>query len=102
MGLLKDKVGLVTGGGSGIGRVTAMVAAQEGACVTVSDKNTKTGEETVELIEKNGGKALFVHADVRSADDVQHMIARTVDTFGKLDWASNNAAGGSGAFGPIE
>jgi NAD(P)-dependent dehydrogenase (short-subunit alcohol dehydrogenase family) len=100
--LLKDKVGLVTGGGSGIGRVTAMVAAKEGSCVTVSDKNRETGEETVDLIQKTGGKALFIRADVRSAEDIQHMITRTVETFGKLDWASNNAAGGSGAFGPIE
>ncbi len=102
MGLLKGKIGLITGGGSGIGRVTAIVAAREGSCVTVSDKNTETGKETVALIQKDGGEALFIKADVRSAEDIQHMIDKTVETYGKLDWASNNAAGGSGAFGSFE
>ena len=102
MGLLEGKVGLVTGSGSGIGRETALVAAREGSKLTVADINIETGEETAELIRKAGGEAIFIRTDVSKADDVEAMVSATVEAFGGLDWASNNAMGGSGAFGPLE
>ncbi len=101
MELLKGKVGIVTGAASGIGRATAITAAREGSKVTVSDINTEYGEKTVDTIREQGGDAIFVKVDVSKADDVQKMIEKTVETFGGLHWASNNAAGGE-AFGPLE
>jgi NAD(P)-dependent dehydrogenase (short-subunit alcohol dehydrogenase family) len=88
----KSKVALVTGGASGIGKVTAQIFAREGASVIVStDKNIKGGEETVRLINQAGGEAAFVKCDVSRADEVEAMIARCVRTYGRLDYAFNNA-----------
>jgi NAD(P)-dependent dehydrogenase (short-subunit alcohol dehydrogenase family) len=101
MGLLDGKAGLVTGAASGLGQATALLAAREGSRVTVADVNEEGGGETVEQIRQFGGEAIFVHTDVSQADQVREMIARTVDAFGHLDWASNNAAGGAGGFGPL-
>jgi NAD(P)-dependent dehydrogenase (short-subunit alcohol dehydrogenase family) len=95
-GLLEGKVGLVTGGGSGIGRATAITFARDGARVTVADRNVETGRETVELIEGAGGEALFVEADVSKAQDVERMVNATLEAFGALHCASNNAALGAG------
>ncbi len=96
MGLLEGKVGLVTGAAAGIGRATAQVFASEGARVVVADRDEAGGAETVSSIEAAGGEALCVATDVARDEDVQSMIERTLSHFGRLDFASNNAASGGG------
>ena len=100
MGLVSGKVALVTGAGVGIGRATAVRFAAEGARVVVSDVNEAGGAETVELIRKDGGEAIFVKADVSSAADVSALVAKTVETYGHLDCACNNA-GIEGRIAPL-
>ncbi|MEW6296451.1 MAG: glucose 1-dehydrogenase [Thermodesulfobacteriota bacterium] len=91
MDRLKDKVALITGGGSGIGRATSLLFAREGAKVAVADYAAEGGEETVRLIAAAGGAAVFVRADVSRSADVRQMIATTVHTYGRLDILFNNA-----------
>ena len=88
---LAGKVALITGAGSGIGRATALLFAQEGASVAVVDIADDSARETVSLIEQAGGSGLFVHADVAVAADAEHMIEATVRRFGRLDILHNNA-----------
>ncbi len=95
--LLKDKVALVTGGGSGIGRAIALAWAREGAKVVVSDIDAKAGEETAALVRAQGTEALFVSANVAKAADSENLVARTMAQFGRLDVACNNA----GITGPM-
>jgi NAD(P)-dependent dehydrogenase (short-subunit alcohol dehydrogenase family) len=90
-GLVQDKVALVTGAGSGIGRVAALLFAREGARVVVSDRQPQTGEETAEAIRAAGGEVDFVVADVSREDQVEALVERAVDRFGRLDCAFNNA-----------
>ena len=90
-GLTEGKVALVTGAGSGIGRATALVFAREGAKVVVADIVVEGGQETVQQIEAAGGEAIFVKADVSQAADVETLITQTVETYGRLDCAFNNA-----------
>ncbi len=88
---LKDKVALITGGSSGIGRETALLFAQEGAAVVVADVNDAAGQETAELIQNQGGQAVYVRADVSKAADCENMVAVAEQTFGKLHIVFNNA-----------
>jgi NAD(P)-dependent dehydrogenase (short-subunit alcohol dehydrogenase family) len=88
---LKDKVALITGGSGGIGRETALLFAKEGAAVVVADVNDAAGKETVELVQNQGGKAVYVRADVSKAADCENMVAVAEQTFGKLHIVFNNA-----------
>ncbi len=91
MNRFTGKVALVTGGGSGIGRATALKFALEGASVVIGNRNEKAGQETVNLIQQAGGKASFYQTDVTKLENVQNLIKYTVDTYGGLDAAFNNA-----------
>jgi NAD(P)-dependent dehydrogenase (short-subunit alcohol dehydrogenase family) len=88
---LRDKVCVVTGSGSGIGRATAIEMAREGARVVVSDVSDDNGAETVEAITDAGGEAVYAHADVTSGEDVTALMQAAVDAFGRLDVLHNNA-----------
>jgi NAD(P)-dependent dehydrogenase (short-subunit alcohol dehydrogenase family) len=88
---LKDKVGLVTGAGSGIGQMTALSFAKEGARVVVADIDVNAGQETLQQIEAQGGQAICIRCDVSKADDVEAMLNETVESYGQLDCAFNNA-----------
>lgn len=91
MKLFKDKVALITGGGSGIGLATAVQFAREGAKVVVSNRTEKTGEEAARSIRAEGGKALFVRADVSVPRDCEKLVQKTLEAYGQLDAAFNNA-----------
>jgi NAD(P)-dependent dehydrogenase (short-subunit alcohol dehydrogenase family) len=95
---LANKVALITGAGSGIGRESALLFAQEGAAVVVSDIKEEAGEETVDLIKVSGGQASFVRTDVSKAADVQAAIAAAESTYNKLNIVFNNA----GIFHPAD
>ena len=96
MGLLEGKVGLVTGGGAGIGRATCLTFAADGARVVVVDNRAEPGRETAAMVEEAGGEAIFVEADVANEADVERMVESTLERFGALHCASNNAASGAG------
>src|SRR4051794_13406880 len=88
---LAGKTAFVTGGGSGIGRATALAFARQGVNVAVAGNDRGPVEETARLIEQAGGRALAVVCDVSRAADVKAALDRTVETFGGLDFAFNNA-----------
>src|ERR1700686_4622106 len=88
---LKGKVALVTGGGSGIGKATAMAFAREGAKVAIADYVPEGGERTAKEIAAAGGEAIFIHADVSVGRQVEAMVSKIVQTWGRLDCAHNNA-----------
>jgi NAD(P)-dependent dehydrogenase (short-subunit alcohol dehydrogenase family) len=94
MNTFAGKVALVTGGSSGIGRATAVKFGERGAKVVVAARRETQGKETVELIRKAGGEALFVQTDVRVASQVENMVSQTVKKYGRLDIAFNNAGVG--------
>jgi len=88
---LADKVALITGAASGIGRATALLFARGGAKVVVADINAAGGQDTVETIRRGGGEAIFALADVTSAADAKRMVDTAVETYGRLDILFNNA-----------
>jgi len=91
MNILANKVALITGGASGIGRATAVLFAQEGAAVAIADINTEQGQSTVAEIKSAGENAIFIPCDVTSADDCRAAVEKTVATFGGLHILFNNA-----------
>ena len=93
---MTGKVALVTGGGSGIGRASALTFARQGARVVVVDIAPEGGRETVRLIEEAGGEALFVETDVSCSAEIEVLVTTTVQRFGRLDCAHNNAAARKG------
>ncbi|MGB8990151.1 MAG: SDR family oxidoreductase [Candidatus Sulfotelmatobacter sp.] len=97
---LQGKVALVTGGTSGIGRETAVLFAKSGAKVVVAGRRGAEGEETIELIRAAGGDSLFVKTDVSKASEVETLIKKAVEKFGRVDIAFNNA-GIEGVWLPI-
>ena len=97
---LEGKVGLVTGGTSGIGRETAVLFAKAGAKVVVTGRREVQGNETIEMVRAAGGDALFVKSDVSKAAEVETLIQKVVERFGRLDIAFNNA-GIEGVQAPI-
>src|SRR3954449_7112055 len=88
---LEGKVAFVTGGASGIGRAAALAFARAGASVAVADVGEQANQETARLIEQAGGHALAVRCDVTRGDEVKAALAKTFETFGRLDFAFNNA-----------
>jgi len=88
---LNDKVAIITGAASGIGREAAVLFAAEGAAVVAVDVNDAGGRETVDLVKKAGGRAEYVHADVSSSRDCARMVQAAEETFGKLSVLFNNA-----------
>ncbi|MCP3415294.1 glucose 1-dehydrogenase [Bradyrhizobium brasilense] len=99
-GILDGKAALVTGGGSGIGRATAIAMAREGARVAVSDLSKDGIEETVALINAAGGQSIAIQGDVTDEAEVANMVARTVSAFGRIDCAFNNAGVAGRSVGP--
>lgn len=98
MSKLENKVAIITGAGSGIGKATALLFAKEGAKVVVSDINEEGGNKVVEEIKSAGGEAIFVKANTASPEDNENLVKETVKAFGKLDVAVNNAGiGGENA-----
>src|SRR6266436_9352460 len=91
MDRLKNKIAIITGGGSGIGRASCLLFAREGAKVIVADYVPDGGNETVRQIKEEGGEASFVSTDVSKSAEVQKMIATTVQTYGRVDILFNNA-----------
>ncbi|WP_283639287.1 SDR family NAD(P)-dependent oxidoreductase [Mesonia mobilis] len=98
MKTLENKVAIITGAGSGIGKSTALLFAQEGAKVVVTDINEEHGNSVVKEIEANGGDAIFIKADTSKAEDSEMTVKKTIEKFGQLDIAVNNA----GISGPTE
>jgi len=88
---LKDKVAVITGATSGIGRSTALVFAQEGAKVVIVGRRRIEGEESLSMLKDAGGEAIYVQADVTRQEDIDSMIAQTLSRFGKVDVLFNNA-----------
>src|SRR5947208_9399459 len=88
---LANKVAIITGSASGIGRLAAEVFASEGASIVVTDIAEKDGEATAHAIREQGGKAIFVKANVASEAEIKHLVDSAIETFGRVDVLYNNA-----------
>ena len=91
---LKNKVAIITGAGSGQGRAAALIFSREGAKIAVSDWKPELGDETITLVKKAGGEAIFIRTDVSESADVQNLVRTTVSTYGRIDILYNNAGVG--------
>ncbi len=100
MARLQDKVAIVTGGGTGIGRGIALAYAREGAIVVIANRREEKGQGVVNEIEREGGRALFVRTDIRSLPDIDNLVERPVEAYGRIDILVNNA-GVATAFAPF-
>jgi NAD(P)-dependent dehydrogenase (short-subunit alcohol dehydrogenase family) len=97
VGILNEKVALITGAGSGIGRATSRIFAREGARLVLADVVDVGGQETLSMVKELGADAIFVRTDVSKSQEVETVVAKAVETFGRLDCAFNNAGiGGVG------
>jgi NAD(P)-dependent dehydrogenase (short-subunit alcohol dehydrogenase family) len=90
--MTEQKVAIVTGGSSGIGRATAVALAKQRVKVTVAARRAKEGEKTVHLVKEAGSEGIFVKTDVANEDDVKSLVEKTVKMYDRLDYAFNNAA----------
>src|SRR5258705_12103048 len=99
--MFNDKVAIITGGASGIGKATVLKFIEEGASVAILDSDLRAGAQFTENIRKSGGKAIFVYCDVSNEESVKSAIDKVIDTYGRLDFAYNNAGIG-GEFARIE
>ncbi len=95
---LKDKVALITGAGSGIGEATAMRFSEEGAKVVINDVNLEGANKVAEKIKANGGEAIVIKADISKKDEVEAMVQKVIEQFGRLDILVNNAGINRDAF----
>jgi NAD(P)-dependent dehydrogenase (short-subunit alcohol dehydrogenase family) len=86
-----QKVAIVTGGSSGIGRATAVALAKEGVKIAIAARRAKEGEETVQLVKEAGSEGIFVKTDVSNEDDVRSLVEKSIHTYARLDYAFNNA-----------
>src|SRR5215216_6400406 len=86
-----QKVAIVTGGSSGIGRATAIALGKEGVKIAIAARRAKEGEETVRLVKEAGSDGIFVNTDVSNEDDVKSLVEKIIKTYGRLDYAFNNA-----------
>lgn len=102
---LKDKIAIITGSGGGIGRASAIMFAKEGASVVINGRRQDSIDETVSMIQQNGGKAIGVQGDVSQRADMENLISRTIEAFGRIDILFNNAGVGYSApyfMGPVK
>jgi len=90
--MTNQKVAIITGGSSGIGRATAVALAKEGARVVIAARRAKESEETLQLVKEAGGDGIFIKTDVGREDEVKQLVELTVGKYGRLDYAFNNAA----------
>ena len=86
-----QKVAIVTGGSSGIGRATAIALAKQGVKISIAARRVKEGEETVRLVKEAGSDGIFVRTNVANEDEVKSLVENTVKKYGRLDYAFNNA-----------
>ena len=93
-GQMAGKVALVTGGGSGVGKATALAFAREGAKVVIASRTQESGERVVQAIKTGGGEAIWIGTDVSQAAQVEALVQAIVVTYGRLDYAFNNAGSG--------